>query len=47
MRVGDIELVALHDGECRMPQDFYANLDFPGLELGRVLRGEGKRYFAT
>ena len=28
MRIGDLELVALSDGVCRMPQDFYVGLDF-------------------
>lgn len=28
VRIGEIEIVPLNDGECRMPQDFYANLDF-------------------
>lgn len=28
MQVGDIELIALSDGECKMPQAFYIGLDF-------------------
>ena len=28
MRIGDIELVPLSDGICKMPQDFYVGLDF-------------------
>lgn len=28
MRIGDIELLALNDGVCRMPQEFYVGLDF-------------------
>lgn len=28
MRIGDIELVPLNDGECMMDQDFYVGLDF-------------------
>ena len=28
MRVGDIELVPLSDGTCKMPQEFYVGLDF-------------------
>ncbi|HEX2039650.1 MAG TPA: MBL fold metallo-hydrolase [Acidimicrobiales bacterium] len=41
LRVGDVEIVPLVDGTCRLPQDFYVNLDFaahPGLvaDDGRV-----------
>ncbi|MGD0595353.1 MAG: MBL fold metallo-hydrolase [Acidimicrobiales bacterium] len=28
MRVGDIDLIPLSDGTCKMPQDFYVGLDF-------------------
>jgi glyoxylase-like metal-dependent hydrolase (beta-lactamase superfamily II) len=28
MRVGDIELIALSDGMCKLPQEFYVGLDF-------------------
>ncbi|MGD0942674.1 MAG: MBL fold metallo-hydrolase [Acidimicrobiales bacterium] len=28
MRVGDIELVPLNDGMCKLPQEFYVGLDF-------------------
>jgi hypothetical protein len=28
MRIGDIELVPLSDGVCKMPQSFYVGLDF-------------------
>jgi glyoxylase-like metal-dependent hydrolase (beta-lactamase superfamily II) len=28
VRVGDLELVALNDGLCKLPQDFYVGLDF-------------------
>jgi glyoxylase-like metal-dependent hydrolase (beta-lactamase superfamily II) len=28
VRIGDIEITPLNDGICRMPQAFYANLDF-------------------
>jgi len=28
VRVGDLELIALNDGLCKLPQDFYVGLDF-------------------
>jgi glyoxylase-like metal-dependent hydrolase (beta-lactamase superfamily II) len=28
VRIGEIDLVAVSDGACRMPQDFYVGLDF-------------------
>ena len=28
MRIGDIELIPLSDGECKLPQQFYIGLDF-------------------
>ena len=28
VRIGDIELVALNDGVCKLPQEFYVGLDF-------------------
>lgn len=32
MRIGEIDVVALSDGVCRLPQDFYVGLDFAGHE---------------
>jgi glyoxylase-like metal-dependent hydrolase (beta-lactamase superfamily II) len=40
MRIGEIDLVAVSDGMCQMPQDFYVGLDF---STHRELLGEDGR----
>jgi glyoxylase-like metal-dependent hydrolase (beta-lactamase superfamily II) len=39
MRIGDIELTAVNDGECRMPPPFYVGLDFSVHE--ELVAGDG------